>query len=170
MNEQDIIQTFLSHLDSLLPPGIRARTDGGDENSQPPYVIVNWRTARLDNENGTNPFADFTRDPVSGDATGREFHQYNEFTADCVVRAYNEGERDTLLDAIDTAFLPYEHDSSLFHEDTAEWTIGGSEPRSNPVVEPDWYEGGKVVRFKYVKRVTTGASALTSTDKTISSE
>lgn len=153
MNEQDIITQFLADLDASLPADVGARTDGGDENTNPPYVIVRWRSDRLRGENGSNPFADYTRDSVTGDATGREFHQYFEFVADCVVRTYDEGERDVLLDAVDDSFLPYEYDSDLFHADTAEWRVGGAEPRSNPAVEPDWYESGVVVRFKYVSRV-----------------
>lgn len=167
MNEQDIITQFLSDLTYSLPPNVEARTDGGDENTNPPYVIVRWRSERLRGENGTNPFAGVTRDPVAGNATGRELHQYFEFVADCVVRTYDESERDVLLDAVDDSFLPYEYDSELFHPDTAEWRVGGAEPRSNPAVEPDWYEGGKVVRFKYVKRVTQTTDTLGATQHNI---
>lgn len=169
MNEQAAIQKVLADLGTALPAEVGVRTAGGDEAAKPPYVVVRWRSARLPDENGANPFADVTRDG-SGEADGREFHQYFEFTADCVVRVYDEGDRDVYLDLIDEAFLPYEYDSSAFHADTAEWRVGGSEPRSNPIVEPDWYEGGKILRFRYVKRVTQGADALTSTTKTISSE
>ncbi|NUC72544.1 hypothetical protein HTZ84_09520 [Haloterrigena sp. SYSU A558-1] len=169
MNEQEVIQQFLSDLNAALPADVGARTDGGDENSKPPYVIVRWRSSRLQDENGANPFADFIRDS-DGTATGREFHQYNEFVADCVVRSYEESERDSLLGAIDDAFLPYEYDSDLFHADTAEWRVGGAEPRSNPVVEPDWYEGGKVIRFKYLKRVTRDADSLGTAQQNIDAE
>ncbi|WP_200531625.1 hypothetical protein [Halorubrum sp. LN27] len=170
MNEQEAIQQFLAALDSALPAEVGVRTAGGDGDAKPPYVVVRWRSERLPDENGANPFADFTRDSQTGTATGREFHQYFEFTADCVVRVYDEGDRDVYLDQIDDAFLPYEYDSSAFHDDTAEWRVGGSEPRSNPVVEPDWYEGGKVVRFKYVKRVTQAADALGTTQRNIDAE
>ncbi|SEL17655.1 hypothetical protein [Haloferax larsenii] len=166
MNEQDAIQQILSELDAALPAEVGVRTAGGDMEATPPYVVVRWRSDRLSDENGANPFADFTRNG-SGDATGREFHQYFEFTADCVVRTYDEGDRDTYLDLIDDAFLPYEYDSSAFNPDTADWRVGGSEPRSNPVVEPDWYEGGKVLKFKYVKRVSQSADTLTSTTNNI---
>ena len=169
MNEQEIITQLLDDLDAALPAGVGARTDGGDEDGRPPYMIVRWRASRLPDENGANPFADFTRDS-GGAATGREFHQYFEFTADCIVRSYDEGERDSLLDTVDAAFLPYEYDSDLFHEDTAEWRVGGAEPRSNPVVEPDWYEGGKVVRFKFVKRVTKAAQSLDTAQQNIDAQ
>jgi hypothetical protein len=169
VNEQEVTQQFLTHLNDALPSGVSARTDGGDEESTPPYVILRWRASRIPDENGANPFADYTRD-LDGNATGREFHQYFEYVADCVVRSYDEDERDSLLDAIDSAFLPYEYDSAMFHADTGEWRIGGAEPRANPVVEPDWYEGGKVIRFKYLKRVTQAADTLTSTQQNIDAQ
>jgi hypothetical protein len=50
----------------------------------------------------------------------------------------------------------------LFHEDTFEWEVGDAEPRSNPAVEPDWYESGTMIRFKYVGRSVREAETLTS--------
>jgi hypothetical protein len=81
---------------------------------------------------------------------------------DVVIRTYDESNRDILLSDVIDAFLPYEYDSSAFHDDTTEWEVGSPTPRSNPIVEPDWYEGGLTIRFKYVKRVETAENTLTS--------
>jgi hypothetical protein len=81
---------------------------------------------------------------------------------DIEIRAYDEADRDTWLSDVKDYFLPYEYDASAFHADTFEWEVGDAEPRSNPVVEPDWYASGLVVRFKYVSRVEQEASTLTS--------
>ncbi|OYR54908.1 hypothetical protein DJ70_12830 [Halorubrum halodurans] len=86
---------------------------------------------------------------------------------DVTIRTYDESDRDVLLSDVADAFLPYEYDASVFHDDTTEWEIGDPSPRSNPVVEPDWYEGGLTIRFRYVSRVEQDASALTSTEYTV---
>lgn len=167
MNEQTAIQTFISTLDAALPADVKVRTAGGDSTDTPPYVVVRWRSERLSHENGANPFAAVTRDPDTGDATGREFHQYYLATADCTVTSYDEGERDDLVDQIDDAFLPYEYDAGTFHADTSEWEVGNTQPGSLPVLEPDWYEARKTIRFRYVKRVTQAADPLTSTQENV---
>jgi hypothetical protein len=81
---------------------------------------------------------------------------------DVTIRAYEEADRDVWLSDVEDAFSPFEYEPSLFHEDTTEWEIGEANPRSNPVVEPDWYEGGLTIRFKYVSRVLHDADRLTS--------
>lgn len=86
---------------------------------------------------------------------------------DVTLRTYDESDRDMLLSDVADAFLPYEYDSSAFHDDTTEWEVGNPEPRSNPVVEPDWYEGGLTVRFKYVSRVEQSVDSLTSTNSSV---
>ncbi|WP_229112846.1 hypothetical protein [Halapricum desulfuricans] len=86
---------------------------------------------------------------------------------DVAIRSYDESERDVLLSDVMDAFLPYEYDSGEFHDDTFEWEVGNPAPRSNPVVEPDWYEGGLTIRFKYVSRVEQSAETLTSTSESV---
>lgn len=144
------------------------RTEGGDSGAGPPLCILSWSTSRL-SENGANPLAAVLRDE-SGAATGREFHRLYEMELDVTIRADDEGDRDTWLSDVADAFTPYEYDSSLFHEDTTEWMVGNAQPRSNPVVEPDWYEGGLVIRFRYVSRVQRAADALTTIDRTVDVE
>jgi len=83
---------------------------------------------------------------------------------DLTIRAYEESDRDFLLSDVEDAFLSYEYDASAFHEDTTEWEVGSSEPRSVAVVEPDWYEGGIGIQFKYVSRVEQPGDQLLSVD------
>ena len=166
MNEQEIVFKARSDLEAALPSDFSVRTRGGDSNASPPLCLLEWDSVRL-SENGSNPFAGVIRDESTGDATGRELHGYHQMELDVAIRTYEESDRDLLLSDVSAAFLPYEYDSSAFHEDTTEWEIGSPSPRSNPVVEPDWYEGGLTIRFKYVSRVEQEADALSSTDNTV---
>ena len=165
MKEQEIIFLAVSALDEILPSAYTIRTQGGDSPASPPLCLLNWDSTRISN-NGANPFAEIVRD-ATGRATGREFHRYNLMELDITIRTYEESDRDTLLSDVADAFLPYEYDSNGFHEDTTEWEVGDPSPRSNPVVEPDWYEGGLELRFVYVSRVQQDAETLTSTEKSI---
>jgi hypothetical protein len=170
LKEQAIVQQSLSDLDTALLSSVTVRTGGGDEGAGPPLGILNWDSTRL-SENGANPFAKIVRDS-NGDAIGVELHRYHRMSLDIVIRAYDEGDRDSWLSDVADAFLPYEYDASSFHADTTEWEVGDAEPRSNPLVEPDWYEAGLTVRFTYVSRVTlTGddspADTLTSVQETV---
>jgi hypothetical protein len=161
VNEQEIIFKIVSDLRAALPAVMQVRTRGGDATGKPPLCLLDWDSARI-GENGANPFADTLRDSVTGDAIGRELHRYHRMELDVVIRTYDESNRDILLSDVIDAFLPYEYDSSAFHDDTTEWEVGSPTPRSNPIVEPDWYEGGLTIRFKYVKRVETAENTLTS--------
>ncbi|UBF22603.1 SPP1 gp17-like tail completion protein [Halorubrum tailed virus 25] len=165
MKEQDIIFNALSDLEAALPVNYTVRTRGGDAGAGPPLCILGWDSIRL-SENGANPLAGVLRDE-SGTATGKEFHRYHQMELDVTIRTYDESDRDTLLSDVADAFLPYEYDADEFHEDTTEWKVGNPTPRTNPVVEPDWYEGGLTIRFKYVSRVQQNADALTSIDYTV---
>lgn len=158
MKEKAIVQQVVSELNTALPATVTVRTGGGDSDSSPPLCVLNWDSTRL-NENGHNPLGKVVRDS-NGDATALEFHRYHRMELDVLVRAYDESDRDTWLSDVADHFLPYEYDASTFHEDTTEWEIGDAEPRSNPVVEPDWYESGLVVQFKYVSRVTETIDTL----------
>lgn len=153
MKEQTIVQQVLTDLNTALPATVTVRTGGGDDGAGPPLCILDWDATRLPGENGHNPLGKIVRD-VNGDATGRELHRYYRMELDVVIRAYDESDRDVWLSDVADHFLPYEYDASAFHADTTEWEVGDAEPRSNPAVEPDWYESGLVVRFKYVSRVT----------------
>ena len=166
MKEQDIIFAVINDIKSALPNDIAVRTRGGDNGSSPPLCLIEWDSVRI-RENGSNPFADLLYDDQTGYAVGRELHRYHLMEIDVAIRTYDESDRDLLLSDVMDAFLPYEYDSSAFHEDTTEWEVGSPSPRSNPVVEPDWYEGGLTIRFKYVSRVEQEADTLTSTDNTV---
>jgi len=168
VNEQEIIFKVISDLEAALPADYRVRTRGGDAPANPPLCLVEWDSTRL-SENGANPFGGFVRDQA-GDATGRELHRDRLMSLDVELRTYNESDRDLLLSDVEDAFLPYEYDASNFHEDTTEWEIGAASPRSNPVVEPDWYEGGLDIRFKYVKRTVQGADPLETVQRNIDAE
>jgi hypothetical protein len=168
VNEQDIVFKAVSDLEAALPAKYRVRTRGGDSPAGPPLCLLDWDSTRI-NENGANPFADYTRDQT-GDADGRELHRYRIMTLDVEIRTYDESERDVLLSDVEDAFSPYEYDSSAFHQDTTEWEVGAATPRSNPVVEPDWYEGGVDIRFKYVKRTEQGADSLETIQRTVNAD
>lgn len=162
MNEQDIIFKVISDLQDALPPPFTVRTRGGDSGAKPPLCLVGWNARRLPTENGHNSFGGVIRDEITGDATGRELHEYKRMELDVSVRAYDEGDRDMWLSDVEAAFLPYEYDASRFHDDTTEWEIGDTSPTSTPVVEPDWYESELAVGFKYVKRVADSDDPLTT--------
>ena len=165
MKEQDIIFQARSEIEAALPSKFSVRTSGDDKSAHPPLCILNWDSSRR-SINGHNSFGKVIRDE-NGNATGRELHRYHLMELDIRIRTNDESERDTLLSDIVDAFLPYEYDPSDFHEDTTEWEIGNPTPRSNPVVEPDWYEGGVTARFLYVSRVEQSADTLTSTQESV---
>lgn len=165
MKEQEIVFKIRADLARSLPTVYRVRTRGGDASASPPLCLIDWNSVRI-SENGANPFARPLRDGT-GAATGRELHRYHRMELDVAIRTYDESERDLLLSDVVDAFLPYEYDSSAFHEDTAEWEVGNPTPRSNPVVEPDWYEGGLTIRFKYVSRVQQDDNSITSISKSV---
>jgi hypothetical protein len=121
---------------------------------------MDWNAVRI-NENGAGPLGGLVRDG-NGNVTGRELHRYYRMDLDVTVRTYDEGNRDVWLSDVADHFLVYEDDADLFHEDTFEWEVGDAEPRSNPAVEPDWYESGTMIRFKYVSRWVRQAETLTS--------
>jgi len=160
VKEKDVVQLFLGELESALPSTVTVRTAGGDETAGPPVCILNWNSRRL-RENGANPYAGVVRDEY-GDATGREFHRYHRMECDVVIRTYDEGQRDEWLSDAADHFLPFEYDASDFNPDTTEWEVGDAEPRSNPVVEPDWYESGVTIRFVYVSRVEQEGDTIRS--------
>lgn len=162
MNEQEIKFAAIADLESALPAEYVVRTPGGDASAEPPLCILNLDSTRT-NGTGTSPFAGVLRDN-NGNAVGRELHRYHRAELDVEIRTYDEGERDILLSDVMDAFLPYEYDSSEFHNDTTEWEVGSPSPRSNPVVEPDWYEGGLTMRFLYMSRVEQTVEPLTSVE------
>ena len=151
MNEQEIIFEMLLEIQSALPSGVAVRTAGGDAGASPPLCIVEWDSIRLPYEAGHRSVAGLVEDQ-SGNPVGEEFHRYHQMEIDIEARAYDESDRDTWLSDVADAFLIYESYADLFDEDTFEWQVGEIQPRSNPQVEPDWYEGGVTIRFKYVSR------------------
>ena len=168
MNEQAIVQQSLSDINSALPAEVSVRTSGGDGAAGPPLAILDWDSTRL-SENGANPLGDIVRDDA-GDAVGFELHRYHQMNLDVTIRAYEEGDRDRWLSDVGDYFLEYEYDADAFDSDTTEWEVGDVEPRNNPVVEPDWYESGLVIRFKYVSRTQKSADALSAVQENVDGE
>lgn len=166
MNEDDIVEKLVADLRAVVSSWDKrdVRTAGGDQEPDPPEIILEWNTRRLADYNGHNAFGHYTRDQ-NGDATGIEYHAYWLFNADFVVRYYDENARDERVDSIHEAFLPYEYDASDFHADTAEWELGNASPRQNPILEQDWYEVGMNATFVYLKRATETKDALETVNK-----
>lgn len=135
------------------------RTVGGDQDIDPPEVILEWRSPRLQQYNGANSLGGFTTDQ-SGDQTGREYHRYYRMQVDCIARSYDEEEMHDILTNIQNGLAKYEYDASLFDADTSEWDVGDLSPRNNPVVEPDWYESGVMVEFNLLEKSTETADAI----------
>lgn len=151
MREDELVDQMLDEINNAVPADYDVRTPGGDQDALPPVIVVDWNATRLANANGHNTKGGYTTDG-SGNKTGIEHHTYWGMEADCIVRSYSENERDTILNTVQSAFIPYEKNSTAFDSDTREWEIGSSGPRNNPVLEPDWYESGILVQFEYVKR------------------
>jgi hypothetical protein len=165
VKERAIVQQALGDLRTALPQSLTIRTEGGDGGAGPPLCILDWNATRR-RVNGHNPFAGVIYDS-QGNAIGRELHRNHEMELDITIRAYDESDRDEWLSDVADHFLAYEYDASAFNDDTTEWEVGDPAPRSNPVVEPDWYESGLVVRFMYVSRVEQSADALRSVQKDV---
>lgn len=166
MREDQIIAKIRSELNSQTASDVDVRTAGGDQDVDPPEIIIEWTSRRLPNRAGHLPIVGNTTD-ASGNKTGYEYHLYSEMEINCTIRSYDEVERDKMLDSLQSYFLPFEEDSSKFHKDTGEWEVGGESPRGNPVIEPDWYEIGLMLSFEYVKRVTESEDTIEAVNKTV---
>lgn len=160
MKEAAIIQQIRSEIDEATEANVDVRTVGGDQNVGVPEVILEWNHSRIPGGNGHSSFGGYVTDS-NGEKIGVEHHTYWTMEVDCVARFYTEADRDAALNTIQSAFIPYENDSSAFNADTREWDVGSTEPRNNPVLEPDWYEAGILLTFEYMKRVEeTGKDTL----------
>lgn len=151
MREDSIIEKVRDILLNSLPSSVDVRTDGGDSAPQPPEVILGWSNFRLNEEQGHTAYAE-TLYNDSDVAMSKEYHMYFRMEVDCTIRYFDAITRDIMIDKIQSAFLPFESDSDAFHRDTAEWEVGGGRRNTNTFVENDWYEGGVLLSFKYVKR------------------
>lgn len=151
MNETDIIGQFVTELDSITPSEFDVRTRGGEQNADPPEVIINWQTNRVINANGHNSFGEVLTDS-NGNYTGVEHHAYFEMVVDITVRSTDEVERDTVIDTIHENYIPYETNASSFDRDTRLWRVGTVNTNQTQFVEPDWYDAGLIVRFEFMKR------------------
>lgn len=167
MREDAIVVQLKTEIENATASGVDVRTTGGDQDVDPPEVIIDWDSTRLSDENGHNSFGGYLTD-ASGNKTGIEHHSYWRFEADCRIRSYEELERDQMLDSVQMAFLPYEKSSEDFDSDTAEWEVGNGGPRENPIIENDWYESGVLVGFKYLKRADeTGRDYIDTIQKNV---
>lgn len=151
MREYEIIPQLKSDIESVTGNEVDVRTTGGDQDVDPPEVIIDWSATRLPNENGHNSFGEYITDD-NGNHVGIEYHGYWRMEVDFRLRYYDEFTRDEVLDAVQMAFLPYEKDADAFNEDTARWEVGSAGPRENSVLEMDWYSAGVPVSFVYLKR------------------
>lgn len=151
MREDEILAQLVTELEGATPSGTDVRTTGGDQDAGPGEVVLDWDTTRLPQANGHSSFAGYVTNN-SGDIIGIEHHLYFRMEVDCRVRQDSELDRDTVVHDVHTALAPYERDATAFDPDTREWEIASSGPRETNVIEPDWYEGGVLVRFEYVKR------------------
>lgn len=168
MKEEDIIAQLIDEIDAATASNVGVRTDGGDADIDPPEVIIDFSSSRIDGVTGHTNLGGFTWS--GSDKTGWEFHQYYLATADCIARDTDEGGVHGLLNTIQDAFSPYEYNSDWFHADTREWAIGDVAPRDNPVMEPDWFQYGVPIQFEYVRKVTKSADTLDTVNTTVDEE
>jgi len=153
MREDQILADVILDIQSATPGSYDVRLRGGDQDINPPSVILRWNATRIPQAVGHKPIGGFQTDN-SGNRTGVEDHAYFRMEINCLVRDTDEIEKDKTVDDLQMAFLPYERDSSQFDADTREWEVSDVRSRGNQIVEPDWYESGVVLRFEYVKKST----------------
>lgn len=159
MNRGDVVIGLLDDVRALVPDSISVRTQGGDQDTDPPEIILDYRENRMPYENGNTPFAGAVTDD-NGNKVAKEYHTYWSVDADFQLRYYSERQRDAMVDIVQAAFVPYEADASKFDSDTREWQVASSGPRENTIVEPDWYEAGVLVQFEYIKRIEEDADTI----------
>jgi hypothetical protein len=169
MREDDIVASLIDEVETATPSGINVRTSGGDQNVDPPEVILDWNTDRLSDENGHKAFGGYVYDS-NDNKIGVQFHSYWRFEADFQLRYYDEVVRDETMDTIQMHFLPYEDTPDAFNTDTREWEVGATGPRNDPVREPDWYSVGVMVMFEFLKRtdVTSGYDTIDTIQRDVS--
>lgn len=164
MKEKFILRDIIDDLDAATASGVDVRTVGGDQDVDPPEIVIDWNAPRLSRYGGHNNRGGFTTD-VDGNKDGYEFHQYYRMEADCIIRSEDEEEMTDLANTVQDTFAPYEHDASLFDVDTAEWEVGSQSPRENAVLEPDWYQIGVPLEFVFVRRSTATEDTLETINK-----
>lgn len=151
MKEHDILGQIVSELRDATASNVDVRVSGGDEAPEPPEVILDWSTFRLDNHAGHRVLGRILRDS-SGNAIGKEYHSYFRMEITCTVRYFDPVVRDQVINTIQMAFLPYEDNPKDFNSHTTEWDVGGGARSTNSIVERDWYEGNVLLQFQYVKK------------------
>lgn len=159
MNEDEIITQLINTLDADFPAGVRVKTEGGDTEIDPPEIVVSWSSTREPTHAGHTPYVGPLTDD-SGTAIGLEYHMYQLFDADVLLRYEDEVTADQAIDTIHERFLMYEDRPSDFHQDTMQWVVGSASPRDNSFVEPDWYERGVSLSFVYLKALEIEDSGL----------
>lgn len=152
MREDEIIAQLINEIEAATASDVDVRSEGGDQDVDPPEIILDWNIRRLPQFNGHRNFGAYTTDD-SGNKTGIEHHEYFRITVDCKLRYYSELDRDTTLDSLHDTFMPYRYNSGNFDPDTTLWEIGTANPTPNALLEPDWYEVIFRLKFVFVKRV-----------------
>lgn len=166
MKEHEILKYLILDISDAFSESVPVRTEGGDQSANPPEAVISWDSTRLENYQGHTPYKGPIRDS-SGNAVGKEYHGYFLMDADVLVRHDDELKRDKMLDELHRKFVPVEDEPSIFDDDTSEWSVGVSSPRSNSFVEPDWYEMGVPISFTYLKRVEAEPENLPGTIENI---
>lgn len=167
MREDDIVAKIIDEVDAITNNDVQVRTGGGDQNVDPPEVILRWDTDRLPDANGHRSFGGYLYDS-NENKIGVEYHTYWSFNCDFQLRYYSEAQRDITMDNIQMHFVPYEDNPDRFDPDTRSWEVGVTGPRNNPIREPDWYSVGATVRFEFLKRKqVTGEDTIDSIDRTV---
>jgi len=163
----NLLKYLLLDIENATSAGIDVRTEGGDQNANPPEVVVSWAPQRLEDYAGHRPPTEILRD-ADGNANGKRYQSYFEMNADILVRHTDEFERDKIIAELHDHFVPYEADPSIFSKDTAQWRIGVGAPRGLAFVEPDWYESGIPLSFVYKKDTdVTDSGSLPDTIESI---
>jgi hypothetical protein len=153
MREDEILAKLVTELRAIVPSDYDVRVEGDDQKPEPPEVIIEWNATRDPNLPGHRTHAGNNYDQ-NGVAQTREHHLYSRMEADCIIRAFDDIDKDIVADDVQMGFLPYEDNSDAFDADTFQWEVAAPSPRNNPFVENDWYQSGVVLSFGYVKRDT----------------
>lgn len=165
MNETELIGLIRQEVEAAAPSAtVRTDGNGGEVSDDLPAVIIDWDTDPI--STGHTPFKDYKTDS-SGDEIGKILGKLYAANFSFVIKSRSEAEKDSIANEIQRQFIPYEENSDAFHSDTAEWDVGGIQPRTLQQVEPDWYEALIQVSHRFQKIVETSGETLTGTNNTI---
>lgn len=162
MNEEDILAKIISDLDAEFPSGVDIRTQGGDQQVDPPEIIIDWQTLDVEDDSQMEKTKVFANggygeggfgDGGAGEGTLAGVARHEERRMQLTLLHRYTDELDALEQArtTETYFKQFEDTPTDFDSDTTEWDVGGISPSDTPFVEPDWYSVDLNVEFRYVK-------------------